>query len=84
MNETQMNETQSQTHVFRKSCGCVAMLIANKPSMFVELAKAQQQAERYYGSYALMETEVVRRMPWSCEQHQDKPHAPASNQERLI
>ena len=64
-----MAKPESQTHVFRKACGCVARVIVNNPQMFGELAKAHRYGAKHGETYELMETQAVREMSWYCDQH---------------
>ena len=62
-------KNEPKTHVYLKSCGCLACAIINLPRNFKELGRAQRYAEKHGETYKLMETEDVRKMEWECLEH---------------
>lgn len=67
-----MKEQEPMTHVFLKSCGCLACAIVNVPERFSELVKAQRYAQKHGETYKLMDTQAVREMEWQCPEHKKK------------
>jgi len=77
---------ESSTLVFRKACGCVTLLVVNRPEVVKDCGKDIGHALARGDRMEEMATEEVRKLPGRrCEAHQ-KPAkvAPGMGQRSLI
>jgi predicted hydrocarbon binding protein len=76
---------KSSTLVFRKACGCVTLLVVNRPEVLKDCGKDIGRALAKGDRMEEMATEEVRKMPIRCEEHR-KPRevAPGMRQGVLL
>ena len=64
--------SECKTYIGTKACGCLRAAAVNNPEHKKDVAKAVAGMIRDGLSVELVETQAVREMSWTCEDHRER------------